>query len=71
MEGAGRLRPDVAVVDLSLAKDSGLGCLHSLTPLVHFDDGWGVEAFHSCAVTPWLFVGADIQYIDPARGGNE
>jgi two-component system secretion response regulator SsrB len=29
-EGAGRLRPDVAVVDLSLARDSGLGWLRAL-----------------------------------------
>jgi two-component system secretion response regulator SsrB len=30
LEGAGRLRPDVAVVDLSLARDSGLGWLQAL-----------------------------------------
>jgi len=30
LEGAGRLRPDVAVVDLSLAQDSGLGWLREL-----------------------------------------
>jgi two-component system secretion response regulator SsrB len=30
LEGAGRLRPDVAVVDLSLARDSGLGWLREL-----------------------------------------
>ena len=30
LEGAGRLRPDVAVVDLSLARDSGLGWLRRL-----------------------------------------
>ncbi len=30
LEGAGRLRPDVAVVDLSLARDSSLGWLHAL-----------------------------------------
>jgi DNA-binding NarL/FixJ family response regulator len=30
LEGAGRLRPDVAVVDLSLARDSGLGWLRAL-----------------------------------------
>jgi DNA-binding NarL/FixJ family response regulator len=30
IEGAGRLRPDVAVVDLSLARDSGLGWLREL-----------------------------------------
>ena len=30
LEGAGRLRPDVAVVDLSLARESGLGWLQAL-----------------------------------------
>jgi two-component system secretion response regulator SsrB len=30
LEGASRLQPDVAVVDLSLARDSGLGWLRSL-----------------------------------------
>ena len=30
LEGAGRLRPDVAVVDLSLAGDRGLGWLRAL-----------------------------------------
>jgi DNA-binding NarL/FixJ family response regulator len=30
LEGAGRLRPDVAVVDLSLAQHSGLGWLQAL-----------------------------------------
>ena len=30
LEGAGRLRPDVAVVDLSLAQESGLGWLRAL-----------------------------------------
>lgn len=30
LEGASRLQPDVAVVDLSLAQDSGLGWLHAV-----------------------------------------
>jgi DNA-binding NarL/FixJ family response regulator len=30
LEGAGRLHPDLAVVDLSLARDSGLGWLRAL-----------------------------------------
>ncbi len=30
LEGASRLRPDVAVVDLSLARDGALGWLHEL-----------------------------------------
>jgi len=43
----------------------------SLAPEVDFHDESGIEAFYSYAVTPWLFVGADIQYIDPATGGNK
>jgi DNA-binding NarL/FixJ family response regulator len=30
LEGAGRLQPDVAIVDLSLARDSGLGWLRAV-----------------------------------------
>jgi DNA-binding NarL/FixJ family response regulator len=30
LEGAGRLRPDMAIVDLSLARDQGLGWLRTL-----------------------------------------
>jgi len=30
LEGAGRLRPDVAIVDLSLARDGGLGWLGAM-----------------------------------------
>jgi two-component system secretion response regulator SsrB len=30
VDGAGRLRPDLAIVDLSLARDRGLGWLHEL-----------------------------------------
>jgi porin len=41
-----------------------------LTPLVDFHDEEGVEIYYSYAVTPWLHVGPDLQYIDPASGGN-
>jgi porin len=44
---------------------------NSLDPLVEFDDESAIEAFYNYAVTPWLYVAADIQYIDPARGDNE
>lgn len=33
-----------------------------------FRDEGAIEAFYSYAVTPWLSVGADIQYIRPAAG---
>jgi len=39
--------------------------------LVKFEDEAAIEAFYSWAVTPWLQIGADIQYIKPARGRYE
>ena len=36
--------------------------------LTDFRDEAAIEAYYSWAVTPWLQVGADIQYINPARG---
>jgi porin len=41
---------------------------NSLAPYTRFRDEAAVEAFYSYAVTPWLFVAADIQYIKPASG---
>ena len=32
-------------------------------------DEQGFEAFYSYAVTPWLHLSADLQYIDPAGAG--
>lgn len=40
----------------------------TLSPATRFRDESGIEAFYSYAVTPWLYVGADIQYIKPAAG---
>ena len=41
----------------------------SLNPsYTNFQDEGAIEAFYSLAVTPWLLIGADIQYINPARG---
>ena len=41
----------------------------SLNPAVtNFQDEATVEAFYSWAVNSWLQIGADIQYINPARG---
>ena len=42
----------------------------AVSPLLDFNDEQGVEAFYSYAVTPWLKVTGDIQYIDPASGDN-
>ncbi len=36
--------------------------------LTDFKDEAAIEAFYSWWVTPWLQLGADIQYINPARG---
>jgi len=40
----------------------------SLSSNTKFRDEAGIEAFYSYAVTPWLYVGADLQYIKPASG---
>jgi porin len=41
----------------------------SLNPsYTNFQDEGAIEAFYSWAMTPWLQIGADIQYINPARG---
>jgi porin len=44
---------------------------NSLAPSVGFHDESGVETFYSYTVTPWLHVAGDIQYINPATGGND
>jgi porin len=41
---------------------------NSLSANTEFRDEAAIEAFYSYAVTPWLYVGADIQYIKPASG---
>ena len=40
----------------------------TLFPSTNFKDESAIEAFYSFAVTPWLYVGGDIQYINPAAG---
>lgn len=44
---------------------------NSLDPLAEFGDEAAIEAFYSWSVTPWLHVGGDIQYVDPARRGDD
>jgi len=44
---------------------------NSLEPFTQFRDEAGVDVFYSYAATPWLFIGADIQYIVPATGGDK
>lgn len=39
--------------------------------VVNFDNEQGVEMFYNFAVTPWLKVTADLQWIDPASGDNK
>jgi porin len=36
-----------------------------------FDDEQGIEAYYTLAVTPWLRLTADLQWVDPATGGNK
>ena len=43
----------------------------TLFPNTSFKDESAIEVFYSCAVTPWLFVGGDVQYINPASGNFE
>lgn len=38
---------------------------------IKFRDEGAIEAFYSWAVTPWLLVGPDLQYIRPARGNYQ
>ena len=42
-----------------------------LNPVTNFQDESAIEAFYSWAVKPWLQIGADIQYINPASGDYE
>ena len=43
---------------------------NALDQAIDLDDEHGLELFYSYAVTPWLHVTGDIQYIDPASGSN-
>jgi len=42
----------------------------ALDPVIDLDDEQGLELFYSHAVTPWLHITGDIQYINPASGSN-
>lgn len=41
---------------------------NALSPNTRFRDESGISVFYSYAVTPWLYVGPDVQYIKPAAG---
>jgi porin len=43
----------------------------SLDPLAEFGDEAAIEAYYSWALTPWLHVSGDIQFVDPARRGED
>ena len=43
----------------------------SLDTLAEFGDESGIEAYYSWAVTPWLHLSGDIQFIDLARWGRD
>ncbi|MFC2148558.1 carbohydrate porin [Bacteroidota bacterium] len=39
----------------------------SFNPLVSITDESGLEIFYTYAITPWLYISADLQYINPFR----
>lgn len=39
--------------------------------VTNLDDEQGLELFYNCAVTPWLRISPDLQWIDPANGDND
>ena len=43
----------------------------ALDPLVRFRDEQGVEVFYNLALTPWLRLTADLQFIDPAVASDQ
>ena len=43
----------------------------AVQPLLDFDYEQGMEIFYNFALTPWFRVTADLQWIDPATGGND
>jgi porin len=38
---------------------------------INFDNEQGIELFYNWAVTPWLRISPDLQWIDPANGDND
>ncbi len=44
---------------------------NTINPTLRFDDEQGIEAYYNAAVTPWLSVAVDMQYIDPAPGNTD
>jgi porin len=66
-------RPDdrfgVAYFKFGISEDlkSQLSLLTPLSPLFALTDQSGVELFYNVAVTPWLRVTADLQFIKPAQ----
>ena len=44
---------------------------NAVQPVVRVDDEQGVELYYDLALTRWLRVTADLQWIDPATGANQ
>jgi porin len=42
----------------------------AVDPFAVFDDEQGIELFYTVAVTPWLHLSLDLQYVHPATGAN-
>ena len=43
----------------------------AVQPLLTFDNEQGAEVFYNLAVTPWLRIAADLQWIQPANNDND
>lgn len=43
----------------------------TLKPFIGLDDEKGIEVFYSYAVTPWLHITGDVQYINPVYSNND
>ncbi len=43
----------------------------TVSPILNLGDEQGLELFYNFAVTPWLTLGADVQWVDPALEGRD
>jgi porin len=39
----------------------------AVNPVINFGNEYGLEAYYSYAITPWLHLTGDVQYINPAN----
>ena len=43
---------------------------NALAPLTEFGNEAGIEAYYNWSITPWLYLGGDLQYVYPALAGE-